>query len=256
MPAFSKTQIDKLGERLKAETIAPDDIRMLDEYRASFEDHFENVLVILKDTGLLPTGRTKSNQSIIEKLLREHIRLSQMQDIVGCRVVVNDLDEQDGVVEAIRKTFADISLIDRRVQPNHGYRAVHAIIRQEQQWVEVQIRTTSQHTWAEYSERLSDELDHAIKYGGIPKIAKELENLSNLLQRVDQVFVRSKQIRASLVEAAKQDEISTSEQMSAEELASLTEELVITPSLLLEQFAKVHTLTATMRAKLLKERAS
>lgn len=92
----SKTQIDKLGERLKEGNIAEDDLRLLDEYRLSFSEAYETVVgVIQNQLGLEPTGRpAKSTTSISEKLRRESIRLTQIQDIAGCRLVVPDVSRR------------------------------------------------------------------------------------------------------------------------------------------------------------------
>jgi hypothetical protein len=75
----SKTQIDRLGNRLKEGNIAEDDLRLLDRYRLSFTEAYEYVVdAIRNDLVLEPTGRTaKSTTSIIEKLRRESIRLTQ-----------------------------------------------------------------------------------------------------------------------------------------------------------------------------------
>jgi ppGpp synthetase/RelA/SpoT-type nucleotidyltranferase len=43
---------------------------------------------------------------------------------------------------------------------------VHVIVRAEGKVVEIQVRTSLQHVWAELSEKLSDVVDPAIKYGG------------------------------------------------------------------------------------------
>ena len=95
---ISKTQIDKLGERLRVGSISDDDLRLLDEYRRSFSAAYEFVVgVISKQLGLEPTGRpAKSTTSIAEKLQRESIRLTQIQDIAGCRVVVSDIPHKSG----------------------------------------------------------------------------------------------------------------------------------------------------------------
>ena len=56
--------------------------------------------------------------------------------------------------------------MDRRTNPSHGYRAVHVIVTMSETLIEIQVRSTLQHLWAEFSERLSDKVDPAIKYGG------------------------------------------------------------------------------------------
>jgi len=77
---LSKNQIDRLGDRLRKGDISEDDLRLLDSYRRSFTDAYEEVVgKIIYELGLEPTGRpAKSTTSIYEKLRRESIRLSQM----------------------------------------------------------------------------------------------------------------------------------------------------------------------------------
>ena len=114
-----------------------------------------------------PTGRpAKSTNSIREKLNRESIRLNQIQDIAGCRIVVAGNHQQDEIVALFHAIFPDAVFIDRRFNPSYGYRAVHVVIRVNGKPIEVQIRTVLQHSWAELSEKLADVLDPSIKYGG------------------------------------------------------------------------------------------
>ncbi len=165
---LTKNQIDRLGERLRKGDISEDDHQLLDSYRRSFSGSYEDVFGRIREQiGLEPTGRSaKSTNSIIEKLRRESIRLSQMQDIAGCRIVVPDLPSQGEAVERLKMLFDNVSIDDRREQPSHGYRAVHVIFEHSGKLVEVQVRTSLQHRWAQLSEKLSDVVDSTIKYGG------------------------------------------------------------------------------------------
>lgn len=149
MPGFSKSQIDRLGERLKRAPISEQDLRLLDEYRRSFRDGYEEVINKIRvRLGLETTGRpAKSTTSIVAKLLRESVRLTQIQDIAGCRIVVADLNEQDRVVAALCEEFRGATVVDRRRHPSHGYRAVHVIPRSGDRRVEIQVRTRLQHMW-------------------------------------------------------------------------------------------------------------
>src|SRR5258706_11379869 len=87
---ISKTQIDRLGDRLRKDDISDDDLRLLDLYRRDFFEAYEIVIGNIREKlSLEPTGRpAKSTTSISDKLLRESIRLSQMQDIAGRRITV------------------------------------------------------------------------------------------------------------------------------------------------------------------------
>jgi putative GTP pyrophosphokinase len=82
----------------------------------------------------------KSTVSIIRKLRRESIRLSQMQDIAGCRLVVSTIDEQDAVVEASVREHPGWSVYDRRARPSYVYRAVHVVATVGGKPVEIQVR--------------------------------------------------------------------------------------------------------------------
>ena len=143
---------------------------MLDDYRRTFVDAYEAVIGTLRQRGQFPTGRlAKSTVSIAEKLRRESIRLSQMQDIAGCRIVVGNVVQQEQFVSSLISDFPGASVIDRRANPSYGYRAIHIIVELAGKPVEIQIRTSLQHLWAEVSEKSSDVLDPTIKYGGGPE---------------------------------------------------------------------------------------
>jgi|CXWL01.1.fsa_nt_gi ppGpp synthetase/RelA/SpoT-type nucleotidyltranferase len=165
--AFSKSLIDRLGERFKKGHHTQDDLRLLDDYRRSFGEAYEAVVGRIRAQEAHPTGRrAKSTLSIVEKLRRETIRLSQMQDIAGCRVIVADIVRQDEFVEGLKGGFDRAVVLDRREKPSHGYRAVHVVVEMSDRLVEVQVRSTLQHDWAELSEKASDVVGPAIKYGG------------------------------------------------------------------------------------------
>ena len=165
---LSKTQIDKLGDRLRKGEITEADLRLLDEYRRSFAEAYEFVVgAIRTEMELETTGRpAKSTTSITEKLQRESIRLTQVQDIAGCRLIFPGILEQDRAVRLLTELFESALVADRRISPSHGYRAVHVIVKYGEKLVEIQVRTSLQHVWAELSEKMSDVFDPAIKYGG------------------------------------------------------------------------------------------
>jgi putative GTP pyrophosphokinase len=113
-----KSQIDKLGERLKKGNVTEADLRLLDDYRLSFSVAYELVVTsIRQQLNLEPTGRpAKSTPSIIDKLKRESIRLTQIQDIAGCRLVVTDVRTQDEIAAAIRKLFSEVTIISKQAE--------------------------------------------------------------------------------------------------------------------------------------------
>lgn len=194
------TRVDKLGERLKLGRASRDDLIALEQYRRSFRTPYSGVVADLRDVlRLAPTGRpSKSTQSIVEKLKRESVRLSQMQDIAGCRVVVDDIKMQDEVVKAIRDRPGTYAIFDRRLKPSSGYRAVHIVIREDGRPVEVQVRTELQHRWAEFSEKLADFIDPTLKYGGGPdEWRKNLNQASSLIADVEKSEVSLRDLEAA-----------------------------------------------------------
>lgn len=184
---LSKSQVDRLGDRLRTGPHKDSDLALLDEFRRSFDDAYQIVVRRLRELGFEPTGRpAKSTTSIVEKLLRESIRLSQMQDIAGCRIVVPTIVEQEELLEILRSEYSNVVIVDRRENPSHGYRAIHVIPQIDGTPVEIQLRTSLQHHWAERSEKLSDLRDANIKYGSGPRAWQLLLiALSNVSWRVE-----------------------------------------------------------------------
>lgn len=190
MNSISKTQIDRLGDRLRKGRFADEELGRLDEFRRSFAGAYEEIVnAVRRVTRLEPTGRpAKSTTSIVEKLQRETMRLSQMQDIAGCRLVVQGVLQQDQVVAQLTATLPGAVVVDRRKQPSHGYRAVHIIATAQSKPVEIQVRTEIQHLWAQLSEKFSDLLDPAIKYGGgDPEIQVVMSEGSNIVGEMDEL---------------------------------------------------------------------
>lgn len=158
------------------------------------------------------TGRpAKSTGALIEKLHRETIRLTQVQDIAGCRVIVTDVAEQERVVDSLRAVFSEASVADRRVNPSYGYRAVHVIVEIDGVQVEIQVRTSLQHLWAELSEKFSDVVDPSIKCGQGPAEVRELLAMSS------ELIVDLERQEATLAREAREVFDLASEQMSSSE---------------------------------------
>lgn len=187
---LSKTQIDRLGERLRRQDFDEHELRLLDEYRRTFGPAYDYVVkTVQRIIGVPVSGRpAKSTSSIIEKLNRESIRLSQMQDIAGCRGIVADLLQQDRIVSAITRELQGVSVLDRREKPSHGYRAMHLIVRALDKPIEVQVRTSLQHLWAEMSEKCADIIDPSIKYGGGPTSVRQfLDTAATQVSRIEEL---------------------------------------------------------------------
>src|SRR5688500_3683254 len=111
---MTNSQIDRLGERLKAGPVAESDLRLLDAFRDSFAQAYDHVVGVLRGKlGLDVTGRrAKTTASVVAKIQREKARLSQVQDVAGCRVVVEDVQGQNEAVASLQQAFPDARISD------------------------------------------------------------------------------------------------------------------------------------------------
>jgi ppGpp synthetase/RelA/SpoT-type nucleotidyltranferase len=194
------SQLNKIGERLRKNLESDEDLRALDDFRSSFTPAYERVFEYLSTLGLNPGGRqSKTTLSIRAKLIRERTRLSKMQDIAGCRVVVDGLKEQDRVVEDLKTRWPNARVDDRRLKPSHGYRAVHVIAEVDGYPVEIQVRTRLQHSWATATEKLGDVVHPDIKYGGGPdEIRKTLASISEDFANLEFVEVELPEVKEAV----------------------------------------------------------
>ena len=184
---FSNSAIDRLGKRI-CEQLTGDDLILLDQYRRSFGSAYDQVVTeVRRVSGVEVSGRpAKSTASIVGKLRRESVRLSQMQDMAGCRLVVENRDAQEKVIKGLVLSNPNAAIFDRRSNPSNGYRAVHLVLTIMDRTVEVQVRTELQHLWAELSEKLSDKHGIEVKYGGGPhNVWQALHAASNAIRALE-----------------------------------------------------------------------
>lgn len=199
---LSKSQVDRLGDQLRR-GIDDDSQRAYSDYREEFAEALAEVMdrVTAALGAVELTGRRKTLDTVVAKLNRGSMRLSQMQDIAGCRVVVPSLSDQDHATELLTEQFLDAVVEDLRQQPHSGYRAVHVIVSASTgKIVEVQVRTQLQNEWSQISEKVADIVGLGIKYdGGPPGVRRQLESLSDAGAQLD----RSRaQLQSLLAEAA------------------------------------------------------
>jgi hypothetical protein len=168
--ALSKSAVDRLGERLRSGAVSDDDWALLEELRDLRRRHLDEVLErVRSELGLEITGRVKTTGTLVDKLQREGLRLSQMDDVAGARIVVDGSRlDQDLVVQRLRSLWTDSRQKDRRSSPVHGYRAVHLIASLDGWPLEVQVRTVRQDEMANLLESLADRWGRQIRYGAPP----------------------------------------------------------------------------------------
>jgi ppGpp synthetase/RelA/SpoT-type nucleotidyltranferase len=179
---ISGSQLKKLTRRLRDGTETPEDLHALADLRM----HYRQVL----ERAHVEVARlcSESSMTTMEKLHRQpDLRsLAQIRDLAGLRVVVHGTRaDQDDVVTRIAARLPDgdrpAKVIDRRVDPRAGYRAVHVEVRREGILLEVQVRTALQHQWAELFERTADRLGRGLRYGEPVQLTPEAETLLRAL---------------------------------------------------------------------------
>ena len=171
---MSKSSLDRLGNRLiTGDQIAGRDLQELAQAADAYQRVLDQVKAYLAGLGYHPTTRVKTTGTLVDKLRRETARLSQVQDLAGARIVVHNRRMQNQATDAICERFESMGyvcrVIDRRLTPSHGYRAVHIVVYWDGVPVEIQIRADLQDTWAQLVERLGDRWGRGVRYGEDPQ---------------------------------------------------------------------------------------
>ena len=196
---LSNSEIDQLGDRLRNNCIEDGDLEKLDKFRQTYSDIDAQVYKFIEDTlktsvdklePAITKRKRKTRQSIVDKLYRQKkLRLSQMQDIAGCRIVVRGGTQAACQAnKQLINAFEEKQLkIQSKPRNKDGYRAIHLIVKINKKSYEIQLRTLAQDVFANLVERLSDK-DNTLKYGGSDKeqpVLKKLKALSDTLVDID-----------------------------------------------------------------------
>lgn len=120
--------------------------------------------------------RLKRVATILDKLTREPtMQLANMQDIGGCRAVLENIGEVRRVQKRFSKNRPPSRVNDYVDGPrSSGYRAVHLVVEYDDRNIEVQLRTWVMHEWAFTVERLGGRLQADLKSGRGPRPVLEL----------------------------------------------------------------------------------
>ena len=194
---YSRKQIDKAGEQLTSAGISPDlqgsSLDILSNWRSAHNFPLHIFAVRLRhvvnqiDANALVVRRLKRIPSILKKLKRDQtktMKMSQMQDIGGCRAVLADIakvnqlsDEYYHIDKNTKGRHCDIKHYfknrkDYIIEPKpDGYRSIHLIYKYHSDknkeyddlLIEIQIRTKLQHYWATAVETVDHFTKQAIK---------------------------------------------------------------------------------------------
>lgn len=195
-PAHSKSRVDRAGAALVADAPSsmPADLRIeiyqrglaaldvVNNWRSSHSFPMNTFQTTLRrkarhvDSSALVAQRLKRLSSIEAKLLRfPTMKLSQMQDIGGCRAVVRDVRRVTSLRLAYRQS--DLRHTEARednyiyAPKESGYRGIHLIYRYKSDknatynglLIELQLRSQLQHAWATAVETVGTFLQQSLK---------------------------------------------------------------------------------------------
>ena len=145
--------------------------------------------------------RLKRLPTILEKPVREPtLPLSSMQDIGGCRAILNSVDEIRRVEQRIiRPRRQPISYSDYITTPrSSGYRGVHIVVSYAGRRIELQLRTRVMHEWAITVERLSWRTRQNLKTDGDHPLQRLMSVISQAMAIEEEGGVVTEEIVRSL----------------------------------------------------------
>lgn len=187
-------------------------------------------------------SRLKSPESIIKKVYRKNLDVSlesikeNIQDIVGIRIVCSFISDIYKISEMIQQQ-KDITLVEckdyiKNPKPN-GYKSLHLILsipvfmsdREEQVYVEVQIRTVAMDFWASLEHKIYYKYDKVIP----ENLTKELTDAATVANELDN---RMEQLNREVNHLKKEDSTASFDSLQ------INNENFSLPSNLLESFIK------------------
>lgn len=202
---LTKTLIDRAGAAL-----AKDQFRNADqmvEMEEAFDGYRKAHLEPLSETTLelqswldeygadyYIAQRLKRKPQIIRKLNRLSVRLTQLQDIGGCRIIVERNAQVDEILVFLKeKVEANKGLKITRVTDYRGqgrditgYRSVHVLLERDGRKLELQLRSRVQHYWAESIERTSVIYGRHLKESeGDPVVIRYFHRLSDAFYEIE-----------------------------------------------------------------------
>lgn len=221
---------EKLNQVLSSEYSSI--VEKLDRLRKALVDQ----LYILFEKNDIQLGfpiqhRTKSINSILDKVSSGRYTpkksVQEVQDLVGLRIILlfkRDIDTLSSILEKTLTVRKKYDTSERLKDDQFGYSSLHYVVEIPNGWltvptfaglgniqIEVQVRTLSQHSWAEASKILQYKRE-----GSVPKqLLRSIGRVSALLETVDLEFERllverevyNSTISMEIVEANDKEEI-------------------------------------------------
>jgi ppGpp synthetase/RelA/SpoT-type nucleotidyltranferase len=205
MPLPSKTKIDRAGLALAKSKYRDEEEyfeleEVFDEYRkAHLQPLSETTLELqhlLTNYGAqyYIAQRLKRKPQIIRKLNRLSVRLTQLQDIGGCRIIVQKNADVDRIHKYLTEKVKSQSVftIERTTdyrelgRDDTGYRSLHVLLKRGGVHLELQIRSRIQHYWSESIERTSVIYGYHLKESeGDKQVIGYFKNLSDVFYDIE-----------------------------------------------------------------------
>lgn len=168
----SKGEINRSGELLRQVRLNPllfsvaerqAAIQIVEDFRKGYSYPLLKVntglraMVAQVTSDIVVAQRLKRMPQIIHKLERfPGTNLARMEDIGGCRAVLETPDEVNLVHQKIIRNWAIIRARDYVQSPKpSGYRAIHLVVERDNHRIEVQLRTKRQQAWANVVEKVA-----------------------------------------------------------------------------------------------------
>ena len=167
-PIYAKKQIERAGKALSKSDLSEQEkknaLKILDNWRASHAYPLQVIANNLRrnNPNAIVVQRLKRLESIVEKLKRfPDMNLYRMQDLGGCRIIVDTIGEVYQTVDKYKKS--NIRHILKRENDyitnpkSSGYRSYHMAYQfysdkkdtyNNHMLIEIQVRTKLQHIWA------------------------------------------------------------------------------------------------------------
>jgi ppGpp synthetase/RelA/SpoT-type nucleotidyltranferase len=247
MRALSKSKIDKAGRAL---AYPPEELSYefleLEEVFDEFRTLHLRPLTLLTSTiqnWLTDHGsnyyiaqRLKRKPQIARKLRRLSVRLTQLQDIGGLRIIVQEDQAVDALSDFLDQHFEKSDQFEVRPPVDYrekgrdrtGYRALHKIIDAGDVKLELQIRSKIQHYWAENIEKTSVLYgQHLKEEQGSPLVLEYFRRLSDVFYEIEKGRVLGSEDKINLEQARKAAEKVINDEGKGRNIDSFVDENVI-----------------------------
>lgn len=177
---ISKNEINRCGEALRTNRIDPSyltfeektySLHVLEVFRRGFGYPMEKTnsglraMVKQLTADVVVSQRLKRIPQIIHKLERfPQTNLARLEDIGGCRVVLDNSQQIRDLLEKISKNWDVKRFHDYVTFPKlSGYRSMHVVIERDGHRIEVQLRTKGQQDWANAVEDIAAKFQIPLK---------------------------------------------------------------------------------------------